>query len=120
MTTTQLEILRSGRCHTVQGRLEKSRLLGHVGHIARTPFVLGTSSESSLWIASRIASASALNADSALRTSYISTVPKREGTPSEQRSDVLVVVVLSSNYVDVQRDSRPLCKGLEDVGNHLR
>ena len=93
---------------------------------ARTPLVLGTSSEPSVWTASRIASASALNADSDLRARTRATcvsarfqesVPyRREG---EEGHDALVVVVLSPEDIDVERDAGALGERLEHVRDHL-
>jgi hypothetical protein len=49
-----------------------SKFTGHqMCHAYNTPLVLGTSFPPVLWIASRMASASALNADSALTTSPV-------------------------------------------------
>ena len=79
-----------------------------------TPFVLGTSSEPVLWIASLIASASALKADSALgRIKY--------GQTCDMRSEVglLVVIIFASQYIDVQSYASGDCERVEDVWEHL-
>ena len=77
--------------------------------------MLGTSSPPVRSIAWRIASASALKADSALRRI-------KYGQTCGMRSEVglLVVIIFASQYIDVQSYASGDCERVEDVWEHLR
>ena len=81
--------------------------------------MLGTSSPPVRWIASRIARASALNADSALFKGYtgISPVPSPRATINWNGP---VVVVLTPQDVDMEGHARSNGERVEYVGDHLR
>lgn len=86
---------------------------GHVRGIykARTPLVLGTSSPPVRVIAIRIARARALNAASALLVSQF-----REDLISH---DSHVVIVVTSNVVNVKCDTSGEGERLQKMGDHL-
>lgn len=79
-----------------------------------TPFVLGTSSPPVRVIASLIARARALKADSAL---YAISVQKFCIFIKIRHPPVVIVV--SAKNIDVQRNSSRYCEGVKDVGEHL-